>query len=252
MARKFNSSKTVEKKDTSPTILGQREKIDFDFSIRELPWTEKQKELIDIILDKKTRCVFISGPAGTSKTATSVYSALKLLKLKKVSDIIFLRTAVESADSKLGFLPGEYEDKVQYYMVPFLNKMEEFLDLNTIKRFQKDNRVQSAAVNFTRGLHWPSKIVICDEAQNATFKELTTIITRMGEFSKILILGDPDQSDLIESKRYGFVDMCKLFDDSESYENGIRFFEFTSDDILRSDFVKFVVKKLESYKDKNK
>jgi phosphate starvation-inducible PhoH-like protein len=242
--KRINKPKAI---DNSPLILGQREKIDFDFPIRELPWTDKQKKLLEIILDKKTKCVFVSGPAGTSKTATSVYAALTLLKIKKISDIIFLRTAVESADSKIGFLPGEYEQKVQNYMVPFLNKIEEFLDTNTIKRLQKDNRIQSTTVNFTRGLHWPGKIVICDEAQNATFKELTTIITRMGQFSKILILGDPNQSDLVESKKNGFNDMINLFSDLESFEHGIQTFEFTSDDILRSDFVKFIVKKLESY-----
>ena len=89
-------------KDNSPYVW-QRDKIDFDFFIRELPWSQKQKNLIDIILDKSSRCIFIEGPAGVSKTSTAVYAGLQLLKQKKVSDIVFVRSAVESADSKIGY-----------------------------------------------------------------------------------------------------------------------------------------------------
>lgn len=244
--------KMLDVVDNSPVVLGQRNKIDFDFNIRGLPWTEKQKELISIILDKKTRCVFISGPAGTSKTATSVYSALELLRAKKISDLIFLRTVVESADSKMGFLPGEASNKLHNYMIPFLDKMDDFLEVGTIKRLQNDERFHASAVNFARGLNWAGKVVICDESQNATFKELTTIITRMGQFSKLLIIGDPFQSDLPENKRGGFSKMMEIFNDLESQENGIYTYEFTSDDILRSDFVKFIVKKLESVQNSDK
>jgi phosphate starvation-inducible protein PhoH len=77
-------------KDTSPYVY-QRDKVAFDFFIKELPWTKKQKELIEILLDKNTRCVFVEGPAGVSKTITAVYAALHLLRNKKISDIIFVR-----------------------------------------------------------------------------------------------------------------------------------------------------------------
>ena len=232
-------------KDTSPYIF-QRDKISFDFSVKELPWTEKQKELLSILLDKKTKCVFIEGPAGCSKTSTAVYAGLQLLKAKKASDIIFVRSAVESADSKIGYLPGTIDEKFEAYMAPFLEKMEEFLDANIIKKLHNDKRVNAMPVNYIRGLHWPAKVIIVDECQNITFRELVTTITRLGEFSKIIFLGDPYQSDLPANKSGGFSKMCKLFDCEESKEHGIFHFQFTKEDIVRSEFVKFVVGKIET------
>lgn len=231
-------------KDTSPRVY-QRNKINFDLNIRELPWTEKQKELISILLDKKTKCVFIEGPAGVSKTSTAVYAGLQLLKLKKASDIIFVRSAVESADSKIGYLPGTIDEKFEAYMAPFVEKMEEFLDVGTIKHLHSDKRVSAMPVNYIRGLHWPAKVIIVDECQNITFRELVTTITRLGEFSKIIFLGDPYQSDLPINKMGGFSKICKMFSDEESISHGMHHFKFTKEDVVRSEFVKFVVNRLE-------
>jgi phosphate starvation-inducible PhoH-like protein len=235
--------------DTTPYVW-QRDKINFELKLRELPWTEKQKKLIEIILNKKTKCVFISGPAGTSKTSTAVYGALQLLNAKKMSDIIFVRSAVESADSKIGYLPGTIDEKFEAYIAPFTEKMEEFLDVGTIKKLHGDNRINAMPVNYIRGLHWPAKVIIVDECQNITFKELVTTITRLGEFSKIIFLGDPHQTDLPTNKSGGFTRLCKLFNDKESEDKGIFHFEFGVEDIVRSEFVKFVVSKLESIEDK--
>jgi len=239
-----DSVKPEKPKDNSPHVF-QRDKVNFDFTIRELPWTDKQKELIQILLNKNTKCVFIEGPAGVSKTSTAVYAGLQLLKNKKASDIIFVRSAVESADSKIGYLPGTIDEKFEAYMAPFVEKMEEFLENNTIKRLHTDKRVSAMPVNYIRGLHWPAKVIIVDECQNITFRELVTTITRLGEFSKIIFLGDPNQSDLPHGKMGGFSKMCKLFSDQESADHGVYHFKFNKEDIVRSEFVKFVVGKIE-------
>lgn len=240
-----NSQRT---EDNSPYVY-QREKINFEFTIRELPWTNKQKELIEAILDKHTRCVFIEGPAGTSKTLTAVYAALNLLKNKKISDIIFVRSAVESADSKIGYLPGSIDEKFEAYMVPFMEKLEELLDKGALNRLRHDERFSATPVNYIRGLHWAAKTIIVDEAQNITFRELVTTITRMGEFSKIIFCGDPMQSDLPEAKAGGFSKMCDLFSDEECKKYGIHHFKFTNEDVVRSEFVKFIVNRLQNEKD---
>jgi phosphate starvation-inducible PhoH-like protein len=234
-------------KDTSPYVY-QRDKVAFDFFIKELPWTKKQKELIEILLDKNTRCVFVEGPAGVSKTITAVYAALHLLRNKKISDIIFVRSAVESADSKIGYLPGTIDEKFEAYMVPFMEKLEELLDKASINRLRNDERFNATPVNYIRGLHWATKCIIVDECQNISFRELITTITRMGEFSKIIFCGDPMQSDLPENKAGGFSKICDLFTCEESKKFGIHRFQFTKEDIVRSEFVKFVVEKLENEK----
>jgi phosphate starvation-inducible PhoH-like protein len=239
---------TEKSKDESPYVF-QREKVGFEFSIKELPWTEKQKQLIEIIKDKNAKCILIEGPAGTSKTLTAVYGALNLLKSKKISDIVFIRSAVESADSKIGYLPGSIDEKFEAYMVPFMEKLEELLEKGTLNRLRNDERFSATPVNYIRGLHWAAKVIIVDECQNITFRELITTITRMGEFSKIIFCGDPMQSDLAENKSGGFSKICDIFADEESKKHGIHYFQFTKDDIVRSEFVKFVVNKLENEKD---
>ena len=92
--------------------------------INQLPWTDKQKEFFRIALDYNTKIVFVNGPAGTSKTLLSVYCGLQLLNMKAISDIMYLRSAVESSESKLGFLPGSADDKLKFYNLPFLDKLD--------------------------------------------------------------------------------------------------------------------------------
>jgi phosphate starvation-inducible PhoH-like protein len=231
--------------DSNKTIyVYQKEKLTRPISIRELPWTQKQLDFIDLALDKKTKIMLVKGPAGTSKTLLSVYTALKLLNTHKVSDIIFLRSPVESSDSKLGFLPGTAEEKMEEYLIPFSDKLDELLSEADQKYLMVDNRITCIPVGFMRGRHLSVKAVILDEAQNCTFPELTTITTRLGYFSKLFILGDPTQSDLTNGKRDGFNKFYDLFNDEESREHGIFIFEFGIDDILRSDLVKYIVRKI--------
>ena len=228
----------------------QRDKVSYEFAIRELPWTEKQKQLIELGLNKNVKCVLIKGPAGSSKTLTAVYLALQLLRSKKISDIIFIRSAVESADSKLGYLPGSIDEKLEAYMIPFMEKIEELLNAGDKNKLKNDGRFSSTSVNYIRGLHWPAKCIIVDECQSITIKELITTITRIGQFSKVFLLGDPKQSDLPASKAGGFEMLYDLFNDEESKAQGLYTFEFTEEDIVRSDFVKFIVKKLEGINQK--
>jgi phosphate starvation-inducible PhoH-like protein len=233
------------KNDTSP-IVYQRTKLKHELSIFERELTEKQKEFLNIALNKDTKMVFVSGPAGSSKTYITIYSALKLLSQKKVSDLLYIRSAVESADSKIGFLPGEADEKMAPYIQPLLEKLAELLPKRDIEILQKENRLDSIPLGFLRGLNWNAKCIVADEAQNMTVKELTTLITRVGEFSKVFILGDPDQSDI--SGKSGFMKIMNAFDDVESKENGIYTFKFTEEDIVRSSLVKYIVKKLKNVK----
>ena len=219
--------------------------------INQLPWTEKQKEFFRIALDYNTKIVFVNGPAGTSKTLLSVYCGLQLLNMKAISDIMYLRSAVESSESKLGFLPGSADDKLKFYNLPFLDKLDELLITTKPEKLIEENRVSMFPVNFARGMNWKGKCIILDEAQNSTIKEITTVLTRMGEGSRCFVLADPMQTDLRgESNQGAFEKLGKIFSDEESMNMGIYNFNFTEEDIMRSELVKFIVKKVREGEEK--
>jgi phosphate starvation-inducible PhoH-like protein len=236
---KKNRKKT---NDNSP-IIPQKNKIRESLTINNnQKLNERQKDFLKLALDKDVKMIFVAGPAGTSKTFLSVLASLTLLNEKRVSDILYIRSAVESSENKLGFLPGESNEKMAPYLQPFLDKLSELLPKSNIDYLEKEERISSVPVGFLRGLNWNAKAIIADEAQNMTHKELLTLITRLGEFSKIFVLGDMDQTDI--GSKSGFRKMFDTFDDDESKLNGIYTFNFTENDIVRSELVKFIIKKI--------
>jgi phosphate starvation-inducible PhoH-like protein len=230
-------------KDKSP-VVHQRNKIEHYLTILHRELTEKQKKFIELALDKKVKLLLVSGPAGSTKTYLSVLAALLLMNEKKISDIVYVRSIVESADVKMGTLPGEADDKLSPYKRPLIDKLDELLPKEDISYLIKDNRIEGLPVGYLRGLNWNAKAVVADEMQNCTKKELVTLMTRTGEFSKVFICGDPQQSDI--NGRSGFQSIFNLFNDDESKQHGIYTFEFTEDDILRSALVKFIVQKIKN------
>lgn len=238
---KMENNKVEKAEDNSPYVF-QRDKINFELKIKSLPWTEKQKQVIDLILNKKTKVLFLKGPAGTSKTILAMYSGLTLLNMKRVSDIILVRSAVESSDSKLGFLPGDVAEKFNVYLTPFHDKFAELLDKVQIDKLEKDNRLTICPINFARGLHFSAKFICADEVQNFSKREIQTLMSRVGEFSKLLLCGDPEQSDLPLGKS-GFNKVFEHFNNKEAEEHGIFCFEFTEEDIVRSELCRYITHK---------
>jgi len=232
-----------QKKDKSP-VVHQRGKVEHYLTIIQRELTEKQKKFIELALDKKVKLLLVSGPAGSTKTYLSVLASLMLINEKKVSDILYVRSIVESADVKMGTLPGEADDKLSPYKRPLIDKLDELLPKEDIQFLIKDNRIEGLPIGYLRGLNWNAKAIVADEMQNCTKKELVTLMTRTGEFSKVFICGDPQQSDI--NGRSGFQSIFNLFNDDESKEHGIYTFEFTEDDILRSALVKFIVQKIKN------
>ena len=238
----------VTKPDNSPKVY-QREKIDFELKIRELPWTEKQQALIELGADKNSRVIFLSGPAGSSKTTVAMRIGLELMQQKKVSDIVFVRAAVESADSKLGFLPGDINGKYEPYMGPFEDKLEELLPAGDVKRLKGENRLIYQPINFVRGASWTAKFIVIDECQNLTINEIQTLLTRIGKFTKMILCADSAQSDLPKAKQGGFEKAAYVFNTTEAQKFGMYSVAFNNDDIMRSELCKFIVKTFEENHD---
>jgi len=192
--------------------------------------------------------MFIAGPAGSTKTYMAVYSALRLLSAFEELDLMYVRTVIESAEKGLGALPGDIDEKFNPYMAPLEDKLFEMLPKNntTKKELLENGRVSAMPINYLRGSSWRGKVVIADEAQNFTYKELTTLITRIGDNCKLFICGDFMQSDI--NGKSGFAPMFDLFNDKESEEEGIYSFKFGKEDILRSSILKYIISKLDKRK----
>lgn len=215
------------------------------FKVNNLRLTENQKVFLSIALQEKTNIMFVSGPAGSTKTYMAVYSALRHLSANQDLDLLYVRTVIESAEKGLGALPGDIEDKFNPYMMPLEDKLMEMMPkTNTDRRdMLESGRIQAMPINYLRGASWKDKIIVADEAQNFTFKELTTLITRLGVNCKLFICGDFMQSDI--NGKTGFRKMFKIFSDEESERKGIYSFSFTKEDIMRSPLQKFIIGKLE-------
>ena len=233
--------------DNSP-FVHQRDKIDWSLSIRERgDLTDKQKQYRDLILDKKTKVVFINGPAGTSKTYLAIYCGLLLLNMRRVSHLTFVRTIAESASKSLGSLPGEANDKMSPYLMPLMDKLDELLPSGEVKRLMAEERARGMPVNYLRGASMNAQYIVVEEAQNYDIKELTTVLTRIGQYSKMIIIGDTMQSDI--NGRSGFLPLFDWFNQPSSQEQGIHCVSFTKDDIVRSGILRHIAEMLERYQE---
>ena len=210
--------------------------------------SEKQKVFLDLSMNKNTKIVFVSGPAGATKTYMAVFSALRHLQKDESLDLLYVRTAIESADKGLGALPGTLEEKFNPYMAPLEDKLDELLPKGSGVKNEliKYGRIQAMPINFLRGASWLNKVVVADESQNFSFKELVTMTTRIGENTKLFVCGDMMQSDI--GDKSGFRDMFNLFNDEKSKEKGIHCFKFNENDIFRSEILKYIIEKLKTYK----
>ena len=214
-----------------------------NIKLKKIALTEKQTQLLKIIFDNDSKIIFISGPAGTSKTYVAIYGALQLYNMNNERGITYVRTIAESGEKSLGALPGEMAEKINPYMMPMNEKLDELLIPGQASALKEKDIIKGMPINYLRGASWRDEIVIADESQNFTFKELTTLMTRLGEGSKLIICGDPMQSDI--NGKSGFADMYSIFNDEESKEKGIHTFHFGAEDIKRSEILKYVIQKIQ-------
>mgnify|MGYP003138167160 FL=1 len=213
---------------------------DLNFNVRnKFDFTQNQKKFIQTLLAEDTKIVFADGYAGTAKTYLSVFGALTLIATNKMSQIIYLRSVVESANQKIGHLPGQLDEKFLPYSLPLMDKLDELVTKTTANSLFKKEYIKCLPVNFTRGLTFNKSMVIVDEAQNLTRQEITTILTRFGQGSKYVVIGDSNQSDI--NGKSGFSPIIKAFDNDISRDHGIASFYFGNDDIVRSKILKHIV-----------
>jgi len=245
MGRKNSRLAAIFEPESFNTNDYEQQNWELNFNIKsKFKFSEKHQRFIQTLIDEKTKMVFADGFAGTAKTYLSVYGALTLLEARKVEQIIYLRSVVESATQKIGHLPGELDQKFQPYSLPLIDKLDELVSKTTSDKLVKQEYIKCLPVNFTRGLTFHNSVVIIDEAQNLTRQELVTLLTRCGEETKYVIIGDTNQSDI--NGKSGFKPILQAFDTDNSVVNGIHTFKFEKSETVRSKLLKHIVQVLES------
>ena len=204
--------------------------------------TANQQQLVDAY--EKNDMVFAVGPAGTGKTYLSIALAVRALKEKQIKRIILSRPAVEAGE-KLGFLPGDMKEKIDPYLQPLYDALEDMLPALKLQDMIEKNIIQIAPLAFMRGRTLNDAVVILDEAQNTTTAQIKMFLTRMGWNTKIIVTGDLTQIDLPRNTRSGLEEALRILSDVE----GISVVRFDSTAIVRHKLVTRIVNAFEKYKD---
>jgi phosphate starvation-inducible PhoH-like protein len=204
------------------------------------PKTINQRKYLDAI--EANDIVFGIGPAGTGKTYLAMAQAVSFLISKKVSRIILARPAVEAGE-KLGFLPGDLQEKVNPYLRPLYDALYDMLDVERVGRFLERGTIEIAPIAFMRGRTLNDSFVILDEAQNTTSEQMKMFLTRLGFGSKAVITGDITQIDLPQGKTSGLVEAMKVVSAIE----GISFTYFDERDVVRHRLIAQIVKAYDAY-----
>ncbi len=202
--------------------------------------TEGQRRYVDAM--KKKDVVFGIGPAGTGKTYLAMAMAVSAFKKKEIEKIILTRPAVEAGE-KLGFLPGDLKMKVDPYLRPLYDALNDLMGYETYTKLIEREAIEIAPLAYMRGRTLNNAYVILDEAQNTTREQMKMLLTRTGVNSKVIVNGDTTQLDLPEGKRSGLIDASHVLKNVD----GIGFVYFTAADVVRHELVMKIIKAYEKY-----
>lgn len=245
---KFNN---INEEDILDIIKGRQTKADgvkgvivYNISGKPIKCkSENQQKLIDAYAENDM--VFATGPAGTGKTYLSIALAVRALKEKTIRKIILSRPAVEAGE-KLGFLPGDMKDKIDPYLQPLYDALEDMLPAVKLQDMMEKNVIQIAPLAFMRGRTLSDAVVILDEAQNTTPAQLRMFLTRMGWNTKMIITGDMTQIDLPRGQKSGLTEALNILKNVE----GIGFVSLGQKDIVRHKLVTRIVNAYEAHDSK--
>ncbi len=199
------------------------------------PKTPNQKELV--AASRQNDLVFAIGPAGTGKTYISVALAVRALKNREVKKIIITRPAVEAGEN-LGFLPGDLKEKIDPYLRPIYDALDDMVPPEKLKFYQENRVIEIAPLAYMRGRTLNHAFILLDEAQNTTPMQIKMFLTRMGPTSKVIITGDKSQIDLPKKQKSGLVEALHVLKNVK----GIGFVELDGKDVVRHKLVREIIK----------
>nr|WP_246043066.1 PhoH family protein [Fodinibius saliphilus] len=206
--------------------------------------TPGQKKIVEA--SATNDIVFTIGPAGTGKTYTSVALAVRALKQQKVKKIILARPAVEAGET-LGFLPGDLREKIDPYLRPLYDALEDMIEYDRLELYLAKNIIEIAPLAYMRGRTLNNAFVILDEAQNATNMQMKMFLTRIGFNSRAIITGDITQTDLPRKKQSGLISIQRILKDIE----GISFVYLNEEDVVRHKLVREIIEAYDKHENKN-
>ena len=231
--------KTPQIEKTGDTIV---------FSVTGKPIVPRSENQLKLVKEyEKNDMIFAIGPAGSGKTYTAIALAVRSLKNKEIKKIILSRPAVEAGE-KLGFLPGDMKDKIDPYLQPLYDALQDMIPAAKLKEYMELNIIQIAPLAFMRGRTLNDAVVILDEAQNTTTQQIKMFLTRMGMNTKMIVTGDMTQIDLPSSQKSGLVQAMHILKEVK----GISFIELNKKDIVRHKLVTRIVEAYEKFEEKQK
>ena len=207
--------------------------------------SENQQRLVKAF--EENDLVFATGPAGSGKTFVAIALAVRALKNKEARKIILSRPAVEAGE-KLGFLPGEMKDKLDPYLQPLYDALQDMIPAVKLKEYMENNVIQIAPLAFMRGRTLNDAVIILDEAQNTTTHQIKMFLTRLGMNAKMIVTGDMTQIDLPPSTTSGLIQAMQILKGVK----GIGRVEFTKKDIVRHKLVQRIVEAYDKFDEKKK
>ena len=231
--------KTPQIEKTGDTIV---------FSVTGKPIVPRSENQLKLVKEyEKNDMIFAIGPAGSGKTYTAIALAVRSLKNKEIKKIILSRPAVEAGE-KLGFLPGDMKDKIDPYLQPLYDALQDMIPAAKLKEYMEMNVIQIAPLAFMRGRTLNDAVVILDEAQNTTTQQIKKFLTRMGMNTKMIVTGDMTQIDLPSSQKSGLVQALHILKGVK----GISFIELNKKDIVRHKLVTQIVEAYEKFEERQK
>ena len=204
------------------------------------PRTQGQSNYLNAI--ENNDISFGIGPAGTGKTYLAVAMAVAALKSKKISRILLARPAVEAGE-KLGFLPGSFEDKVDPYLRPLYDALQDLVEPERLGRLQTMKVIEVIPLAYMRGRTLNDAFIILDEAQNTTPQQMKMFLTRLGAYSKAVVTGDVTQTDLGSNQASGLIEAPKIL----TGISGLAFVHLTEQDVVRNPLVQKIIKAYETH-----
>lgn len=226
---------------------------EYHYIKKEFKYNETQCKYRESLTNKKIPLVIAIGPSGTGKTAVACSLSLEQLVTERISKLVITRPTI-STGNDLGFLPGTLENKMDPWVAPIYDNFMKEMRLDTLKWYMKNNMIEICPLSYIRGKTFSSCWIIADEMQNSTPMEMKTLLTRVGENTKIIVTGDLDQCDLPQSNssgeneystpNNGLEDLIKKMRSvsNKNYTKYADIITFSENDVQRSDFVKHILK----------